>query len=71
MKYEYKEKPKKCPVCGSERIANIVYGYLDFTKQLEKEIEEGKIALGGCLVELGNPLWQCADCGTRLYFKFR
>ncbi len=34
--YRYETKPKNCPVCGSEKIADILYGYPLFSDELKK-----------------------------------
>lgn len=46
-----KTKPRKCPKCGSLKIARIVYGLVDFTPDLDKELKERKVVLGGCVIE--------------------
>jgi DNA-directed RNA polymerase subunit RPC12/RpoP len=56
-------KPRKCSNCGSKRIANILYGMPGFSDELQRDIELGKIILGGCLIGEDDPDWQCADCG--------
>ncbi len=68
MKYYFsKTKPKKCPHCGSKKVAKILYGLPAFSKELEKELKEGKTVLGGCVVTDCDPTWQCTDCKTRIY----
>jgi hypothetical protein len=62
-----KRKPKKCPSCGSAKIARILYGMPDFSPELEKDLEEGRIVLGGCDIIFNNPSWQCADCEAQIY----
>ena len=42
-----KRKPRKCPQCGSAKIADILYGLPIFSPELEKELKDGKIELGG------------------------
>ncbi len=69
MRYEYKTKPKKCPVCGSKKIAKILYGYTIFSEKLDKEIKEGKIVLGGCIISDDDPTWKCIACNTKFYKK--
>ena len=66
-KYEYRKKPKKCPECGSVKIADILYGYPDFSKELERDIEDGRVQLGGCIVSGNDPVWECSECGTQFY----
>lgn len=65
----YVRKPRKCPVCGSNRIAYVMYGLPAFSEQLMQEIKAGKIALGGCCISEDNPTWQCADCGSEFYSR--
>lgn len=62
---EITEKPQKCPKCGSNRIATIFYGLQRESPELEKEIEEGRVVLGGCCIEMDSPLWQCKGCGEQ------
>ena len=38
-RYEYLEKPAKCPECGSARIADILYGLIAVSEKLEAEIK--------------------------------
>ena len=62
----------KCPFCGSVNTARILYGMPAFSDELQKKIDEGKIAIGGCCVESvpvnGELVWtmprrKCNDCG--------
>ena len=62
-----KRKPRKCPQCGTARIADILYGMPIFDSELEKELKDGKIALGGCVISDNDPTWKCVDCGTNIY----
>jgi hypothetical protein len=32
--------------------------------ELERDMELGKIVLGGCVIGEDDPDWQCVDCGT-------
>lgn len=65
---EYSKKPQKCPSCGSNKIANIQFGYPAFSSKLESDINEGKIVLAGCCISLDDPEWQCSNCHAE-YFK--
>jgi len=56
--------PRKCPECGFDKVARILYGMQAYTPELEKDLEEGKVALGGCIVTPENPTWQCVTCGA-------
>jgi hypothetical protein len=38
-------KPRKCPNCGSKRIANILYGPSHFYPEIQNEIEKGRVLL--------------------------
>lgn len=60
-----KRKPRKCSKCGSMKIVGILHGYP--TDNAFKEAEQGKIALGGCCITDDDPVWQCADCGVKVY----
>jgi hypothetical protein len=53
-----------CPYCGSRNIARIFRGTPTFTEELQRELDEGKVVLGGCEVEGIYPLprYQCNDC---------
>jgi len=42
-----KRKPRKCPQCGSAKIADILYGHPAYLPELDKSLKEGKIVLGG------------------------
>ena len=52
-----------CPKCKSENIAEILYGLPAFDDELEKDLESGKIVLGGCYIGSQNPHFHCNDCG--------
>lgn len=53
-----------CPYCGSRNIARIFRGMPTFTEEPQRELDEGKVVLGGCEVEGIYPLsrYQCNDC---------
>jgi hypothetical protein len=59
------ERPASCPACGSPRVASILYGLAQFTPELERELAEGRVVLGGCVVFDESPKWQCAACGQQ------
>lgn len=76
------EKPVKCPLCNSTKIADYLYGkpsYCDFkydfstgefvTVDLHEEIRKGKIVLGGCVIWDDSPRWRCMNCETDFIFK--
>jgi len=50
-----------CPKCkSSDDVIEIMYGLP--TPEAFKEAEEGKIMLGGCVIESGAPDWFCGSC---------
>ena len=69
MKYRFSRKPKKCPVCNSLRIANILYGLPADTNKIKEEVKEGLLVFGGCCITNDDPEWQCTKCQTTLYRK--
>jgi hypothetical protein len=44
----------KCPFCGSTSTAQILYGLPLFSEKLEKQLEEGKLTLGGCCIKTAD-----------------
>lgn len=52
-------KAPTCEVCG-HRMVPIVYGYPD--DKTMKQAQEGKIALGGCVIGFNDPKWACTNC---------
>lgn len=71
MRYKSVQKPKNCPKCGSGRIADILYGLPAFSEELQKDLDEGRVVLGGCCVSGGEPEWECGDCGAEIYLLKR
>jgi len=55
----------ECPSCNSENVAWILWGYPDCMDKIKQELEDGKIILGGCLVNDHDPEWECNDCHHR------
>jgi len=68
-RYESPRKPRRCPVCGSKRIASVLYGYPVFSEELEKKLEAGSVTLGGCIITGDDPVWECVDCHIQFYRK--
>ncbi len=54
----------KCPKCDSQNISSYQYGYPDYNEKLHKEMDEGKVILGGCCISGGEPTCHCNDCGN-------
>ena len=61
-----KDRPERCPECGSEHIADIVYGMPSFSDEMMAKVERKEIILAGtCLVSPFSPKWACTDCGVK------
>jgi len=54
-----------CPECKSKNVAWIQWGFVEITESLERELDQGKITLGGCCVSDNDPKWECNDCYHR------
>jgi hypothetical protein len=59
------EPDLRCSECNGKSVALIFWGYPADMRELEKEIEENEIVLGGCLVTDHDPKWECTDCHHR------
>ena len=44
-----------CPRCGSRHVAQILHGMPAFTEELQRELAEGKVVLGGCDIDIFHP----------------
>jgi len=63
-------KNLKCPRCGSEDVAEVVYGWIpSLSENLKRDLDNRKIVLGGCCVD-SNARWQCNKC-KRKWGRFR
>ena len=69
MRYFFLRKPRKCPACKSTGVASILYGSPVFSPELEADLEEKRIVLGGCVVTEDDPRWQCTACDALFYRK--
>ena len=67
QRIERAHKPIKCPSCGAWPVASIQYGEPAYSKQLQKDLDEGRIALGGCCVSFDDPEWKCTRCGLLIF----
>lgn len=56
---------KKCGICGKV-CAKYLYGMPDF-ERVGDDLSQGKIALGGCLINPENPDWKCVHCSIDYY----
>lgn len=52
---------KQCHKCGSKNTLKIIYGLPG--PVLFQDAEAGKIKLGGCCIEEGDPEYACKACG--------
>jgi len=41
QRLEYQRKPHVCPACGSERVAEILWGMPAFSERLQKDLDAG------------------------------
>ena len=57
---KWKNKPK-CPKCSSnDSVVPIEYGFPGI--EMQKKYSEGKIELGGCVIEKDAPDCYCKEC---------
>ena len=49
-----------CPSCKSNNVVPIAYGLPGF--KMQEEAIQGKIHLGGCVIEEDAPDFHCNDC---------
>ncbi len=67
QRYEFKRKPRRCPACGHVPVGTILYGLPALPPELEKGMADGTVVLGGCVLELDQPTWECSHCQTSMY----
>ena len=53
----------KCPKCGSKRVAPILYGMPAYDEELQRQLENEELYLGGCLMSEDAPEYHCFECG--------
>ena len=41
---------KGCPKCNSTNIAKIQFGYPAYSDELQKNLDDGKVVLDGCVI---------------------
>lgn len=56
-------KIRKCPKCGSNNVAEILYGLPDFSDEMLQALKDGKIVCGGCCISGNDPEYRCNKCG--------
>ena len=52
----------KCPECGSGKVVNVIYGYMELSEDLKKKLDAGRTRLGGCCVSEDSHVWECNSC---------
>ena len=52
----------KCPRCGSERIAEMLYGMPAFDDDLKRRLDSKEVYLGGCCISEFIPRYHCNKC---------
>ena len=53
---------RKCPKCGSRRVAPILYGMPAYSEEMEQQLKEEKLYLGGCCISGMEPTYHCFQC---------
>lgn len=59
----------KCVKCGSNNTAEYLYGLPLMNEELEQNIEQGKVKLGGCEVSDFDPKYHCNECDNDFGFS--
>ncbi|MEE2939651.1 MAG: DUF6508 domain-containing protein [Planctomycetota bacterium] len=59
-----KRRPRRCTACFAPTIATVLHGMPAYDRQMELDIEEGRLVLGGCLIGHDDPAWSCTTCGA-------
>ena len=61
------KKPAECPSCGHAPFSEIGWGYPVHSVELGRDLESGRVVLGGCVVSGDDPVWACSECGTQMW----
>jgi ribosomal protein S27AE len=69
MAHRLTRKPRRCPNCGTTPVATILYGMPAYDERMQKDLDEGRIALGGYCIGIDDPTWKCSNCGLEIYKK--
>jgi hypothetical protein len=54
-----------CPRCSSKDIADIVYGFIELSEDLDNSIQTGEVELGGCCIGSESPNYKCNSCNNQ------
>ncbi len=57
---------RKCPKCGSKRIAPISYGLPVLNEEMERRLNNEELFLGGCCISDADPKYHCFECGKNV-----
>lgn len=57
---------KKCHICKGP-TAKYLWGFPDFSDDLETKINSEEIVLGGCCIVHPSPKWHCGNCSIDYY----
>ena len=55
-------KQRVCPKCKSDDITLLLWGLPNFSDELQKEIDKGKIELRGCVIYPHSKQFRCNNC---------
>jgi hypothetical protein len=64
---ESADQPTKCPRCGHSPVAEILFGLVAITPEIQADLDAGTLALGGCDVTSDDPEWRCTSCGCEIH----
>ncbi len=67
MKIHTRDKPSRCPWCGSQKIAFMLRGMPVFFPDLEHTLDEGGLVIGSRKAGREGPTWQCTECYAQFY----
>ena len=67
MKIQTREKPSRCPWCGSQKIAFMLRGMPVFFPDLEHILDGGGLVIGSRKAGQEGPTWQCTECYAQFY----
>lgn len=59
---ETKHQKPKCPYCGSEDIAEYIWGEPLLDENLFKALDNKEVILGGCCISDNDPQYHCNKC---------
>jgi hypothetical protein len=66
---ELSRKPAACPKCGSNAMAEILYGLPDMSPEMLQALDEKKVVLGGCCITVDDLAWRCSACRQEMYWS--